>query len=58
MQEVGRERPTIAVQFKNRWPVWCLFRHHADDLGDFTALGEIARRTSRHDVVPSGQATA
>ncbi len=58
VQKVGRERTSVAVQFKHRRSVWPLRRVHADICRQVIALLQIARCAGRYDVVPSGQAAA
>ena len=58
MKVVGREQPSITMQFEIRWTLGCLHRKHSRNFGHVAAFGEIARRTRGDDVVPTRQTTA
>ena len=53
MQVVWREMPAIGMKLADRGAMRLVGRKHFDFMGQIAALGEIARRAGRHNIVPS-----
>jgi hypothetical protein len=49
--------PSIAVQLAHTGAMRLMGRKHFDFMGQITALGQIARRTRRYNIVPCRMTT-